>query len=301
MIKAIENKHANATKVGLLGMEMALSQDLQDLSKYLLKEGCSLSFSSLRADMISGPLLELLKASNLKSAVIAPDGGSERLRKVINKGITAQDCLNAAQSLVEAGIYTLKLYFMIGLPTEKEDDLFELVSLVHDIQERINPIGRKKGRLPQINLSINCFVPKAWTPFQYHPFEDVRELKKKVKILRKEFARFHNLKLNIDQPDNAYFQAVLARADRRVGKALPEIYQNPKRWKRILAEHDLDPNFYVHRQRNKNELFPWDIIDHGLQKDFLWTEYELALAAKESLSCGAERLKGKCRKCGVCS
>jgi len=288
------------SRVGLLGMEMASPEDLQAISGHLLDENCSLSFSSLRADMVGGPLLDLLKASNLKTAVIAPDGGSERLRRVINKGITSQDCLSAALSLVDAGIGTLKMYFMIGLPTEEEADIDGLISLVRQIQGAINTIGRKKGKLTQIHLSINCFVPKAWTPFQYHPFEAVEKLKKKISYLRREFAGFNNLKVSVGHPDTAHFQAVFARGDRRAGMLLPEIAKHPKGWKKIFDQHDLDPSFYARRRRSLSEIFPWDIIDHGISHEYLWKEYELALAGKTSATCGAGLASGKCRKCGVC-
>jgi radical SAM superfamily enzyme YgiQ (UPF0313 family) len=287
-------------RVGLLGMEMASPEDLQAISQHLLQENCTLSFSSLRADMINGPLLDLLKASNLKTAVIAPDGGSERLRRVINKGITRQDCLAAAISLVGTGIATLKMYFMIGLPTEEEADLVELINLVKEIQGAINKIGRQKGKLTQIHLSINCFVPKAWTPFQYHPFESIDELTKKIKYLRREFASFNNLKLSIGHPDMAYFQAVFSRGDRRVGMLLPEIFKHSKGWKKIFAQHDLDPAFYARRRRAVTEVFPWDIIDHGINRAYLWKEYELALAGKTSATCGVGLASGRCRQCGVC-
>nr|MBF0222510.1 radical SAM protein [Desulfobulbaceae bacterium] len=300
VIEAVKARPDEAGRVGLLGMEMASPDDVRHIAQYLLNENCSLSFSSLRADMISGSLLELLTESKLKTAVIAPDGGSERVRRVINKGITREDCLSAACSLVETGISTLKMYFMIGLPTEKDADLVELVNLVREVQEEINVIGRRKGRLSQIHLSINCFVPKAWTPFQFHAFEDVVNLKDKIKFLRKEFSKFHNLKISVDHPDNAYFQAVFARADRRAGALLPEISQHPKGWKKIFKKNGLDPSFYAMRKRDFSEVFPWDIIDHGIQRNYLWKEYQLALDGNSSATCGSGLATGKCRKCGVC-
>lgn len=300
VIEAVKSRPARADRVGLLGMEMATPEDVKDISQYLLHENCSLSFSSLRADMISGPLLELLNESTLKTAVIAPDGGSERLRLVINKGITRQDCLSAACSLVETGISTLKMYFMIGLPTEENEDLVELISLVKEVQQEINSIGREKGRLTQIHLSINCFVPKAWTPFQFHSFEDVGKLKGKIKFLRKEFSLLHNLKITVDHPDSAFFQAVFSRADRRAGLLLPEISQHPKSWKKIFKNHGLDPGFYAMRKRESSEIFPWEIIDHGIKKTYLWKEYQLAMDAKPSTTCGSGLVSGKCRQCGVC-
>lgn len=220
IIAAIEARPEDHQRVGLLGMEMAKPDQLRTISEFLLAQECSLSFSSLRADAIRGPLLELLAKSELKTAVIAPDGGSERLRRVINKGITAADCLQAASDLAKAGIYTLKLYFMIGLPTETEEDLEELVNLIGEIRNVVMAIGRPKGRICRLTVSLNCFVPKAWTPFQFAGFGPVDSLKAKIKFLRKRLASFHHLRLINDQPDSAYFQALLARGDRRVGEVL---------------------------------------------------------------------------------
>jgi len=299
IMAAIAARPKDNQRVGLLGMEMANPDALRSISDFLLRESCSLSFSSLRADVIRGPLLELLARSELKTAVIAPDGGSERLRRVINKGITAADCLQAASDLAEAGIYTLKLYFMIGLPTETNEDLQEMVALVREIQEVVMAIGRPRGRICKITLSVNCFVPKAWTPFQFAGFGPVDALKAKIKFLRKGLATLHHLQLIVDQPDNAYFQAMLARGDRRVGELLLTLQEQGKNWRQVYKQAGLDPDFYAVRTRCRDEIFPWDIVDHGIDRSYLWHEYQQALLAKTSRPCdiGANI---QCRRCGVC-
>lgn len=286
-------------RVGLLGMEMAKSDELRSISDFLLQESCRLSFSSLRADVIRGPLLELLARSELKTAVIAPDGGSERLRRVINKGITRADCLQAAADLAEAGIFTLKLYFMIGLPTETDDDLAELVTLVREIQKVVMAIGRPRGRICRLTLSVNCFVPKAWTPFQFAGFGPVQALKDKIKFLRQGLAPLHHLQLIVDHPDNAYFQAMLARGDRRVGELLLALQTQGKNWRQVYRQGGIDPDFYAVRTRGQDEPLPWEIVDHGIDRSYLWHEYQQALLGQTSRPCdiGANI---KCRRCGVC-
>ena len=286
-------------RVGLLGMEMAKPEALRAVSDFLLQQSCSLSFSSLRADVIRGPLLELLAKSELKTAVIAPDGGSERLRRVINKGITAADCLQASADLAEAGLYHLKLYFMIGLPTETEEDLAEMVALVGQIQGVVMAIGRPRARVCRLTLSINCFVPKAWTPFQFAGFTPVNELKAKIKFLRQAFASFHHLQLHFDQPDHAFFQAMLARGDRRVGEALLGLQGGDRNWRQAYRQAGIDPDFYAVRQRDQDELLPWEIVDHGLKRSYLWGEYQQALASRTSSPCAINEGEG-CRRCGVC-
>lgn len=299
IIAAVEKRPAVSRKIGLLGMEMAKPAELRKVSAYLLKEECSLSFSSLRADIIDEPLLSLLGSSKLKSAAIAPDGGSERLRRVINKGITEADCLLAAESLVKAGITNLKLYFMIGLPTEELEDLQEMVKLVAAIQNAILAVGRNRGRFSRITLSINSFVPKAWTPLQYHAFSSLAELKNKVKFLRKQFASFNNLRLSFDTPAHAFLQATLARGDRKVGQALANVVRSPKNWRHALADNVLEPEFYAMRPRDNQELFPWDVVDHGIDKRYLWQEYQLALQGKISPGCEIDAAH-RCKRCGVC-
>ncbi|MBU0483523.1 MAG: radical SAM protein [Proteobacteria bacterium] len=297
VISSLHDRPANSRRVGLLGMEMAKPDDLAKIAKYLVAEGCLLSFSSLRADAFSDSLVELLSKSNLKSAAIAPDGGSERLRRVINKGIVEDDVLRAAETLVQAGVTNLKMYFMIGLPTETMDDMLELVALVKKVQTVILVIGKARGYLSNITISVNSFVPKAWTPFQFHPFADLDTLKERIKFLRKELGHLPNMKIIADQPLRAYFQAVIARGDRRLGPALLSLVDSGKKWTYVFKEHGLSPENYAMRPRTENELFPWEIIDHGINRSYLWSEYQRALFAKSTPVCDTK----KCRRCGVCN
>ncbi len=296
IIKALSQRFHEAAGVGLLGMEMAGQKDLEKISRFLLSESCRLSFSSLRADSISPQLIALLEKSGLKSAAIAPDGGSERLRKVINKGITEDDVLHASEILVRAGIKNLKLYFMIGLPTETCDDLEELVRLTLKVKEKILAVGRPRGRLSSIILSVNCFVPKAWTPFQFHPFAPVKELKERLKFLRKQFGPHANIKMSSGSPDAAFFQAVLARGDRKVGHAILNKVDSGRNWRQVFREHGVDPEFYAMRKRGKDEIFPWEIIEHGIAKRYLWSEYQKALKGAMTAPCDT----AKCKRCGIC-
>ena len=296
ILAALGERPDEITRVGLLGMEMAKVEDLSTVADYLLREGCALSFSSLRADAISNELCTLLQRSNLKSAAIAPDGASERLRLVINKGITEEDVLLAAEALVKSGIYHLKLYFMIGLPTETEEDLEELLSLTAKVREVLLAVGRPKGRLSNITLSVNSFVPKAWTPFQFHPFTEPAELKNKIKFLKKGLVGQHNVRLMVDKPVNAFYQAVLAKGDRRVGHALLTMLTKPCNWRQALRENGIDPADYAMRQRSRDEIFPWDVIDHGIDKRYLWVEYQKSLEGKLTPRCDTDR----CKRCGVC-
>ncbi|MEW6291163.1 MAG: radical SAM protein [Thermodesulfobacteriota bacterium] len=295
IIRALEEKAGETKRVGLLGMEMARADDLARIAEVLAASSCQLSFSSLRADAISPALLKLLGASGLKTAAIAPDGGSERLRRVINKGITEEELLWAAQELVKAGVTNLKLYFMIGLPTETDEDLQELVALTFRIREQIGAVGRARGRLPMLTVSLNSFVPKAWTPFQFCAFAGVPQLQDKIKFLRKQFAGQANIRLNVDNPDNALLQAVLARGDRKVGEMLFHMAASNRNWRQLFRQHGMEPEQYT-RERGRHEVFPWEVIDHGIRRDYLWAEHRRALAGKGTPVCDT----ASCRRCGVC-
>ena len=296
IIAAIDSRPEGCARVGLLGMEMARPEEMTVIADYIASQSCSLSFSSLRADIINSSLLKLLGTSRLKSAAIAPDGGSERLRLVINKGITENDVLTAAEILVNQDIRNLKLYFMIGLPTEVQADLDEMVGLIMKVKEKILAVGRARGRLSTLTLSINCFIPKPWTPFQYHPMENVARLKQKLKFLRKKIGGEPNIRIKTENPEKAFFQAILARGDRRVGHALLFMLRNNCTWRQAFTAGNINPDDYTLRQRGASEPFPWEIIDHGIERKYLWSEYKKALEAKTTIPCDTSR----CKRCGVC-
>ena len=311
VIAGLAERPERIRRIGLLGMEMAGPETLADISGYLRDNGCSLSFSSLRADRISDSLLELLAASNLKSVAIAPDGASERLRRVINKGLTEEDLLRAAERLVKAGLSKLKLYLMIGLPSETLDDLQEMLDFIGKLKERIMPVGRDRGRLCEISLSVNCFTPKPWTPFQFHPFgisqqlapgetrtgaEALRQLKKKITFLRKGLAGRANVHFHCESPDKVFFQAVLARGDRRLAPVLLDMAREMIPWNQAMKNRGLSPETFAVCGHGQDDVFPWYIIDHGIEHGFLWREYLKSFRAEATRPCEPER----CRLCGVC-
>ena len=311
MLDGLAQRPPESDRVGLLGMEMADPTLLDEIANFLQANSCSLSFSSLRADRISPRLLELLAHSGLKSVAIAPDGCSERLRRIINKGLSEDDLLAAAVALVEAGIYTLKLYVMVGLPTETEQDLEEFVQLVQKIRAAILPLGQQKGRLCELILSVNSFVPKPWTPFQYLSFggqereqalqdkdctEAVLHLKKKIKYLKKAFARVDNLHIKVDRPDKVLEQAVFSRADRRIAPALLDIGMGKSSFKQAMKKYKLSPWQYAVRPRENDELFCWQVLDHGIRVEYLAGELERSLTGGVTPPCDTSR----CRRCGVC-
>jgi radical SAM superfamily enzyme YgiQ (UPF0313 family) len=218
------------------------------------------------------------------------------LRRVINKGITEQDVLEAVDLLVGAGIPNLKLYFMVGLPTETMSDVEAIVAFCKQIKHRFLKASRTTKRLGQITVSLNSFIPKPFTPFQWVPFEDLKILKAKIKHVKNGLRRVPNVRVHADVPRWAYIQALLSRGDRRVAELLSAAHENNGNWAKTLKASVINPDFYVYRERSMDEILPWDFIDHGINKSFLIEEYHKALREETSPPCDV----GRCKVCGVC-
>jgi len=283
-------------EIGLLAPCVNDLPEIEALTGLILERGGSFSASSLRADALTPVLLAHLKAAGRKTVTIAPEAGSERLRRVINKHLSRQAILDAARSIAETSDFALRLYFLIGLPTETQEDLSEMVRLVKAIKHQMIKASAPRGTLRPIRLSINCFVPKPFTPFQWFNLQEVRELKKKQAWLKQAFAREGGVKATFDVPRWAYIQALLALGDRRVSRILMDVHLSDGNWKKALKESEINPDFFVSREKALDEILPWDFIDHGIRKEHLLREYRLALAEEESDICEV----GKCRRCGVC-
>lgn len=311
VLRSLRHRPEGIERVGLVGMEMTDPQTLQAVAGYLSEVGCALSFSSLRADRISDEIIAVLADSRLKSVAIAPDGASQRLRLVINKGLSEDDLLTAAQRLAAAGLTKLKIYLMIGLPSETENDLHEFVDLLDKIREQVLTVGRKRGRLCELLVSVNCFVPKPWTPFQYHPFGSSRQLateqtisgsiaigllRDRKSLLKRAVAGRANVRISFDGPDQALFQAVLARGDRRLAAVLLTMARSGISWRRAMKQHGLTEELFATRQYGPDSFLPWQVVDQGIAEAYLWAEYCRSFTAKTTPPCDTAR----CRRCGVC-
>jgi radical SAM superfamily enzyme YgiQ (UPF0313 family) len=283
-------------KIGLVGAAVSDLPGIQQICDRYLKKGINLSFSSLRADALGPDLVSVLRQSKIKTATIAPDAGSERMRRVINKGITEENLLNAVEVIVESGIPNLKLYFMIGLPTETPDDVAAIIQLCKKIKHRFLRSSRPKKRIGEITVSLNSFVPKPFTPFQWVAMDDVATIKKKIKKIKEGLKKVANMRVHADIPRWAYIQALFSRGDRRVADILSLAHANKGNWPQTLKATPLNPDFYALRERELDELFPWDFIDHGIKKSFLQQEYKRAKQEKTSPPCPI----GSCSICGVC-
>jgi radical SAM family uncharacterized protein len=284
-------------KIGLVGTAVSDLPGIKELCDGFLQKNVNISFSSLRADALDPELVSVLRRSKIKTATIAPDAGSERMRRVINKGITEEDVFHAVENLVESEILNLKLYFMVGLPSETMDDVEDIIHFCKKIKHRFLKSSRPKKRIGEITISLNCFVPKPFTPFQWVAMDDIPTLKKKIKKIKDGLRKVANLRVHADVPRWAYIQALLSRGDRKVADILSLAHGNRQNWPQTLKATPLNSDFYVLRERSLDELLPWDFIDHGIKKSFLAQEYKRAQQAKTSAPCPME----SCDICGVCS
>ena len=283
-------------RIGLVGASVSDLPGLTDLCTRTCREDIRLSFSSLRADALTPELLSVLKQSRVKTATIAPDAGSERLRRVINKGITEEDILSAAELLVSNGIPNLKLYFMIGLPTETPEDVEAITDLCKRIKSGFLECARAKKRIGEITVSLSSFVPKPFTPFQWVPMDNVQSLKKKIKQIRTGLKGVANVRVHADMPRQAQIQALFSRGDRKVSEILSLADDNRGNWAKTLKAASVNTDFYLYREREPDEFLPWNIINHGVRTSFLEREYKRAKQGKTSPPCPME----SCNACGVC-
>ncbi len=275
----------------------------------------SLSLPSLRADSFTKELMEKVASVRNSTITFAPEAGSQRLRDVINKNLYEEDLMRAVNVAFEAGKNQVKLYFMQGHPTETDEDLAEIPELAHRVVNAYyqNP-NRKGARPPQVTISVSPFIPKPFTPFQWEPQDSLEEMKRKQAYVG-SCVRDRKVKYNHHNAETCRIEAVLARGDRRLGKALAEAarrgfkfdawseYFNYDAWLEVFAATHIDPDFYATRAWGVEEILPWDIIDCGVSKAFLKRERARAFEEKTTPNCregcsgcGANRLGGE-RSC----
>jgi radical SAM superfamily enzyme YgiQ (UPF0313 family) len=277
-------------RVGLVGACVSDYPWIGDLLKIVEENGLELSISSLRADSLTPDLVAALARGGHRTLTVAPESGTERLRRAIRKPITDEQLMTACDLVRVHGIPNLKTYFMIGQPTETMDDVAAIPELAGRMLERLrvlDPSGRPFGRL---TLSISSFVPKPWTPFQWAPFDGAESLQTKLEVIKRGVRPFSNVRVLHENPREAALQALLARGDRRVGDFLELAASYDGDWRRALREWDGDCEFYTTRRRSVEERLPWDHFDVGVKKAGLIREWERAQAEGAApVAAGAER------------
>jgi radical SAM family uncharacterized protein len=279
--KDIQEGLAHERRIGLVGLAVSDHPLLAEICQAVLDSKGGLSVASLRADSISEHLVTYLKASGHKTISLAPEAGSERLRRVIKKDLQEADLLQAVEIIFTAGIPNIRLYFMVGLPSETARDIDEIVGLTRRIKHIFLKVGRDRKRLGRITLSIAPFVPKPSTPFQWASYEEIGSLRRKLRVIKNELRGEGNVQVIHDLPKWGYIQTLLSRGDRRVGRILLAAHHSGGNWQKAFKEINLNPDFYIYREFDVHEILPWDFIDHGIDKDYLRREYRKALKEGE--------------------
>lgn len=289
IVAIAERARPHASRIGLVSIALCDHPDIERILGRLVEMGYGISPASLRLDDLTSTIIRLLSESGERSVTIAPETGSDRLRRVINKTVTNDEILEKADLVFGSGMSNLKLYYMIGLPTETDDDLVAIRDLTLAIRDRMLYHGRKAGRLGCIPASVNPLVPKPGTAYQWMPMEDDRAIDRRTRLLRRLVAGIDNVHFSIKSERHAFYQALLSLGDRRVAPAIVAAERNGGQWRAALQEAGIDPAFYVFRDRRADPVLPWDIIDGGLKTTFFKAEFERSLRAEWTLPPGRSR------------
>ena len=291
-----------------------LSELCDELLEYCEPRSIGISLPSLRADNFSIDIMHRIQKTRKSGLTFAPEAGSQRLRDAINKNVREEDLLHTCRLAFEGGWNTIKLYFMLGLPTETDEDILGIAELANQVLHTWRLYAKNKNRGVRITVSTSCFVPKPHSPFQWERQVTMDEYIRKVHLLR-DSIKAKNVVYNWHDPQTSYIEATLSRGDRRMGRVIENVwraggrleawsdYFSFERWMKAFDDAGVDPTFYAHRERDKDEVMPWDIVDVGVRRAHLWHEREQAYRSelspdcrKQCSACGAAKLLkgGKC-------
>lgn len=302
-------KNTGCQDITLLSLSTSDYRELPALCDGLLDfcepRSIGISLPSLRADNFSMDIMHRIQKTRKSGLTFAPEAGSQRLRDAINKNVTEDDLLNTCRIAFEGGWNNIKLYFMLGLPTETDEDILGIAELANQVLHSWRQYSKNKNRGVRITVSTSCFVPKPHSPFQWEQQVTMEEYIRKVNLLR-EAITAKNVVYNWHDPETSYIEATLSRGDRRMGKVIENVWKNGgrleawsdyfsfDRWMKAFEAAGLDPGFYAHRERTKDEVMPWSVADVGVTTEHLWHEREQAYASQLSPDC-----RNKCANCGA--
>ncbi len=269
----------NSDAIGFVGASVSSHKAISKLAQTVAEKGGRASLSSIMSQKVTRALAASISESEYKTVALAPEAGSDRLRRAAGKRVVNEQVIKAASELAEAGIRGFKLYFIVGLPTEMDEDIDAIAHLAIAVRDAVTEISRPTGKMAWVSLSVNPFIPKASTPFQWEPMLDPKVLDKKIERLRKQVSKIHNLEFRFEPPKESYFQGLLSRGDRRVGQLLLEMERRGEAWKWLMKRTDkplvegVPPvDFYVSRRIRFDELLPWESVDSLIPKSLLERE-----------------------------
>jgi radical SAM superfamily enzyme YgiQ (UPF0313 family) len=277
ILASIDRGLKKKKKIGLIGTAVSDHPDLKNICEYIIARKAQAGLGSMRIDQINENIVELIKGGGIETVALAPEAGSQRMRDVLGKGITEADIMRAVELLAGKDIPNLRLYFMIGLPGENEKDIDAIIDLTKKIQHHVRSKFEGKKKFRRVTLSINQFIPKPATPFQWCSLDNINIAGRKIKKIEDAFRRDKQVRVIHDVPKWNYIQALLSLGDRRVGKILLAVNRLEGNWVRALKEVNINPDFYVYRPKQFNEVLPWDIIALGVSLKALISEHEKAM------------------------
>jgi radical SAM superfamily enzyme YgiQ (UPF0313 family) len=278
-----EAARVQANRVGLVSIALCDHPEIDRILARLLEMGYAISPASLRLDDLTESIVRVLRKSGERTITIAPETGSDRLRRVINKTVTNDEILDRAELIFANGIENLKLYYMIGLPTETDDDLVAIRDLTLQMRDRMLAHAKGRGTIGRIIGSVNPLIPKPGTAYQWLAMEDPAIIDRKIKRLRSLTAGIDNVYFNIKSERHSYFQALLSLGDRRVAPTIEAAERNGQNWRAAVAETGFDADSYIFRDRTGDAALPWDIIDGGMKASFFHAEYDKGLREEWTL------------------
>jgi len=274
----------SSDSIGFVGASVSSHRHIAELAGSVAKAGKRAALSSIMSQKVSPELAASLSESEYKTVALAPEAGNENLRFRIGKRVPDEQVVSGVATLAEAGIRNFKLYFMVGLPSETEEDVADIVALVSRVRDAAMAAARKQESFtvaPKIILSVNPFIPKAWTPFQRHPFLGFREIKKRIGLVKQGVRSMGGVEMKHESPRESYFQTVLSRGDRRVGDMLYFLHQNGHDWRWLVKKGSEEfiegapsPDFFVSRSFSKEEILPWEIVDLKIKRSLLDRLYQ---------------------------
>lgn len=267
LLNTVKSVYPQNSVIGLVAASLGDYPDLSALCRGLLSSGYFFSLSSLRIDRLTENFVKMILESGQKTVTLAPETGSEKLRYQIGKNLPDEKLMEAVKLFGKYKIPRIKLYFLIGLPDETNEDVKSIILLVKRIIHVLKTESRNQAVPTRLHLSVNSFVPKPWTAFEREPVKEPGELKKKLNYLKREAASIRNVKLTHDLPKWSVIQALLSLGDRRVGRLLYEVHQLKGNWAQCLKQINISLPFYAHRRKDADEILPWNhlrIQDHTI-------------------------------------
>jgi radical SAM superfamily enzyme YgiQ (UPF0313 family) len=283
ILELAHKARAHSSRAGLVSIAQCDHPDIEHILRSLKAMGYSISPASLRLDDLTPTIVSLLKESGERTLTIAPETGSDRLRRVINKTVTNEEILDRAELIFSSGIENLKLYYMIGLPSETDEDLVAIRDLTRQLREIMLRHAKARGRVGRIVASVNPLVPKPGTTYQWMPMEQSAITEQKMKRLRGLVSDLDNVYFNIKSERHSYYQALLSLGDRRVAPAIEAAERNGGQWRRAVEDAGVDGDFFIFRDRSHDAMLPWDIIDGGMKSAFFRGELEKSARAEWTL------------------